>query len=125
MQELNAKTKWRIIMKNYQEVKQVLHEMLDELNERLAKITEDVKHTDMPLEKDFEDQATQIENDEVLDYLGNAAITEKEMIVQAIDRIEKGEYGICQMCGEPIGEERLKAVPYTALCIDCANLAGC
>lgn len=112
-------------MKNYQEVKQVLHEMLDELNERLAKITEDVKHVDTPLEKDFEDQATQVENDEVLDYLGNAAITEKEMIVQAIDRIEKGEYGICQMCGEPIGDERLKAVPYTALCVDCANLAGC
>jgi DnaK suppressor protein len=125
MQELNAITKWRIIMKNYQEVKQVLHEMLDELNERLAKITEDVKHTDTPLEKDFEDQATQVENDEVLDYLGNAAITEKEMIKQAIARIEKGEYGICQMCGEPIGEERLKAVPYTTLCIDCANLAGC
>jgi RNA polymerase-binding protein DksA len=42
----------------------------------------------------------------------------------ALDRIEKGTYGICAVCGRPIGEERLEAVPYAKLCIDDARKLG-
>ena len=38
---------------------------------------------------------------------------------EALDRIENGTYGICEMCEEPIAEERLKALPYANLCIKC------
>jgi DnaK suppressor protein len=37
-------------------------------------------------------------------------------------RIEKGTYGICENCGRPIAEERLRAIPWTTLCIDCKRL---
>ena len=37
----------------------------------------------------------------------------------ALDRIESGEFGICESCGDDIGEERLKARPVTTLCISC------
>lgn len=37
----------------------------------------------------------------------------------ALDRIEKGTYGRCQKCGQPIQPERLKALPSAPLCIDC------
>ena len=44
-------------------------------------------------------------------------------ILQAIDeallRIEKGTYGICRDCGEPIAEARLTAIPWTRVCITC------
>jgi len=40
-------------------------------------------------------------------------------IKDALDRIEDGSFGICDDCGEDIGEERLKARPVTTLCIDC------
>ena len=44
-------------------------------------------------------------------------------ILQAIDeallRIEKGAFGICRDCGEPIAEARLKAIPWTRVCITC------
>jgi DnaK suppressor protein len=36
----------------------------------------------------------------------------------ALGRIEDGTYGTCLVCGKPIGEERLEAVPYATLCID-------
>jgi DnaK suppressor protein len=36
----------------------------------------------------------------------------------ALGRIESGTYGICVVCGKPIGEERLEAVPWATLCID-------
>ncbi len=40
-------------------------------------------------------------------------------IKEALQRIEDGTYGICEMCGEEIGIERLKARPVTTLCIKC------
>jgi DnaK suppressor protein len=35
----------------------------------------------------------------------------------ALARIEQGTYGTCAVCGEPISEERLAAVPYATLCL--------
>jgi len=112
-------------MKEYEEVRSHLIEMLEELDERLDKITRDVKHVDVPLEKDFAELATQSENNEVLDFLGNAARAERDRVKQAISRIDSGEYGICELCGEPIKKERLQAVPYSSMCIKCASQAGC
>jgi DnaK suppressor protein len=40
-------------------------------------------------------------------------------IREALERIEDGEFGICESCEEMIGEARLKARPVTTLCIDC------
>ncbi len=40
-------------------------------------------------------------------------------IKDALKRIEQGEYGYCEVCGEEISEERLKARPVTTLCIEC------
>lgn len=117
------KLKSNSIMKKYEEVRNNLAAMLDELNLRLDRITNNVKHSEVPLEKDFAEQATQNENDEVMDYLGNAARTEIEMIKQAIVRIDNGQYGICQVCGEPISKERLEALPYSNMCINCASKA--
>ena len=40
-------------------------------------------------------------------------------IQEAISRIDDGTYGICEMCGEEIGEKRLEARPVTTLCVAC------
>ena len=37
----------------------------------------------------------------------------------ALERIDEGTYGMCNTCGQPIGEERLEALPWTTQCIDC------
>ena len=42
----------------------------------------------------------------------------------ALERIESGTFGTCRRCGNPIGEERLEALPWAALCIDCQRLEG-
>ncbi len=36
----------------------------------------------------------------------------------ALERIESGEYGICEVCGAAIPVERLEALPYTTLCVN-------
>ena len=38
---------------------------------------------------------------------------------EALDRIEKGTYGICRTCGKKIQTKRLEAVPHATQCIEC------
>jgi len=40
-------------------------------------------------------------------------------IDSALARIDEGTFGICRTCAQPIGEERLEALPWTTQCIDC------
>ena len=40
-------------------------------------------------------------------------------IDEALRRIEKGSYGICEFCGEIIDEQRLDIIPYARLCAEC------
>ena len=42
-----------------------------------------------------------------------------QAIEEALQRIEKGTYGVCRDCGEPIAEARLRAIPWTRVCIAC------
>jgi DnaK suppressor protein len=44
-------------------------------------------------------------------------------IKEALARIEDGSFGICEECGEEIGEERLMVRPVTTLCIQCKTEA--
>ena len=37
----------------------------------------------------------------------------------ALEKIEEGAFGVCELCAKKINKERLKAVPYAKLCIDC------
>ena len=39
----------------------------------------------------------------------------------AIERIENGSYGQCDTCGVKIPNSRLEAIPYAALCVQCAS----
>jgi DnaK suppressor protein len=47
-----------------------------------------------------------------------------QAIEEALWRIEKGTYGICRDCGEPIAEARLNAIPWTRVCITCKEKQG-
>lgn len=108
-------------MKDFEAVRNQLLAMLEDLDERLGKITEDVRHIDESPAKDFAEQATEMENNEVIDSLGNLTREERAEVQQAIARIDRGEYGFCMVCGEPIKQERLSALPFANKCIKCAQ----
>lgn len=40
-------------------------------------------------------------------------------VKEALERLENGDFGVCEECGEEISDARLKARPVTTLCIDC------
>tara|TARA_R110001592_G_scaffold120733_1_gene325402 strand:+ start:1126 stop:1449 length:324 start_codon:yes stop_codon:yes gene_type:complete len=101
-----------------EKMKPVLEKRLAVLKEEIADIDQTLREPDS---QDFEERATENEGDEVLEDLGNAALTEIAQIESALERIAGGTYGDCVTCGEAIPPARLEAVPHAAQCIKCAS----
>ena len=95
------------------------------LETRLAELMNEAKEIDSelrePLDPDVEERAVELEDDEVLEGLGNAAVAEIGQIRRALGRIEDGTYGDCMQCGGNINEARLVALPHATLCMKCAK----
>jgi DnaK suppressor protein len=62
--------------------------------------------------------AVERERDLALSAQARAAIEE---IDKALEKIIDGTYGVCEVCGEAIPKERLRALPYAALCVRCKS----
>lgn len=90
-----------------------------ELTERLDRITANVRRK---LDADSKEQAKQLEDQEVVDALGNEAREELAKISAALMRLDNGTFGACANCGETIPADRLQAYPYAQECITCANV---
>lgn len=102
------------------EIRARLLERQEELRRRVSTIAAGAGRG-TPLDPDFEEQAVERQQDEVLDALDEAARRELARIRHALARMEQGEYGACAVCGADIPVGRLRAVPYTDLCVACAE----
>jgi RNA polymerase-binding transcription factor DksA len=102
-----------------QALQRLLRRRRDELLVRSQRATRDLTHCAEPLVQDFADQATQTQNDATLEAIAAAAADEVLQIDHALERIERGDYGVCEVCGEDISPERLRAVPYAVRCARC------
>lgn len=71
--------------------------------------------------KDFGDIASDDMDRKMLEAMGSKDIKRMKLIDSAITRIEQGKYGLCMKCGKKIPRERLEAIPYALLCIDCQS----
>ena len=89
----------------------------NDMAERITAIDKEIKHED--LSSDWTEQATERENDEVLESLGNASEQELLMINHALKRIDSGDYFICSICGENIPTKRLELLPFSSRCVSC------
>ena len=103
------------------EVKQRLEQRKQELEERIGKISDDVRHVDRPVETDSAEAVVDHENDEVIDALGNAAVDELTAVNRALQRLADGNYGVCDSCGKAISAARLEILPDAQKCVECAD----
>jgi RNA polymerase-binding transcription factor DksA len=99
------------------EITILLEKKQTQLTKRIAAIEADFHKG---RSQDFSEQATETENDGVLDEIHHEAKAELKLVITALKRIEEGLYGNCEECDEPIKPERLIALPYTTKCIQCA-----
>ena len=96
----------------------------DELIERLADLEEELKKlstekiTDDQVQ-DPGDQALSSTMENLRTSLQNTELQEYKRIVQAIEKINNGTYGICIDCSEDISPKRLSFYPNAARCLAC------
>jgi len=101
-----------------QTTKSMLKERLAEKTQHLEKITKSLRAQHSA---SFSEQAIERESDEVKEQLEGSISNEILLIKSALDRIGAGTYEYCSNCGNEIASARLEALPYTSLCIDCAD----
>lgn len=68
------------------------------------------------------DYAVLMNDTSIEDTLIAKQLKELKEIELALDKISNGEYGICEMCEEPIGIERLRVKPFARFCISCREI---
>jgi len=105
--------------------KQKLEQFRKLLNERLGELLDEANKTVSGM-TDFDDNLPDPADRAALESDRNfeLRIRDRERkligkIKEALERIDGGGYGICEVCGEEISEARLKARPVTTLCIEC------
>jgi len=103
---------------SYEHLRAALESKKAELMARLERISANLRRG---YEADSKERAKQLEDNEVVDALGNEARAEIAKISAALRRLDAGEYGTCTECGLPIEDGRLEVYPYADECIECAE----
>ncbi len=68
---------------------------------------------------DDTDQIAESHDEFVAAGLGTLACEKLQLMNHALERMDRGEFGICRGCGEEIAFNRLKAVPWVIFCVSC------
>jgi DnaK suppressor protein len=108
------------------ELKAALLKEKENLEQSLSKIARPIDKKEGDYEPTFEEIGTDKDDNalEVDQYTGNVSVEatlEKKLqdILEALDRMKKGTYGICENCQKEISLERLRANPSAKTCIKC------
>ncbi len=93
------------------------------IGHKLSEVYNESKEMETNIAQDLVDKA---ETSYTKEFLLSLSDTEREHLVlidDALRRIQKREFGICQQCQKEIGKKRLGALPWTPYCIDCQEKA--
>jgi len=96
--------------------------LLAQRNELSARINE--RMGDVYIDREPDDEAALASESSSKDMAVATLERERrtlEQIEAALTRIKKGNYGVCEACGEPIPDARLKALPWARVCVRCAE----
>ncbi len=104
-----------------QQIREQLLRRRDEILVIVNKVGKHIGHREEPFDRDSGERALELENLDALFAIDRQTRLEFSQISAAIERIDNGQYGICDECGAPISEQRLAALPYADTCIRCAE----
>lgn len=107
------------MIKKYEIIRQVLEEQREGLLAEAGEIIGGNLSAENGNIPDLGDQASVEANQNFIFRLREREQKLLKKIDEALDRMQKGIYGVCESCEEEIGVKRLQARPVTTLCIDC------
>jgi DnaK suppressor protein len=90
---------------------------------KLSELTNESKEMETNVAQDVVDKAETSYTKEFLLSLSDADREQLLLVDEALRRLDRNEFGICQLCHQEIGRKRLEAIPWTPYCIDCQEKA--
>ena len=105
-------------------LEKVKHKLLSRREEMLQELSalSNEKVSDGQVQ-DSGDEALSLSLERLKNSLEKTEIDELNQIDEALNKISKGDYGICIDCAQPISNKRLESFPYAARCIICQEAA--
>lgn len=91
----------------------------EELERIVTRTEQDGRSTDKEAPQDLADKAANSYNKEFLFSQSNHDRFVLELVLEAIQRVDHGNYGECVACGGEMQQKRLEAVPWARHCIPC------
>ncbi len=102
--------------------KEILESRKDQILKNISGVNDELDQLN-ELELNDEGDYASINNNSMIE---NAIVTQQEKELEeisiALTKIDAGEYGICEMCEDEIGFQRLKVKPHAIYCIDCREI---
>ena len=100
------------------------------LTTMLTDIRKDIDHEvrgaserDLAHINDTSDMASDSAEGDLSLRIAESETAEASEIERAIEKVDNGTYGICEVCNKAIGVDRLQFLPYVTMCIKCQELA--
>lgn len=105
------------------ELRRSLEEHLENLRKEIVELggNPDSDDAEIDVERGFADSAhSTAERARTLSVM-KALRSNLREVNRALTKMDLGTYGVCESCGKPISLERLEALPWAILCIDCKH----
>jgi DnaK suppressor protein len=109
--------------KEREEFRKTLLDKKDKIVRKLSELTNESKEMETNVAQDVIDKA---ETSYTKEFLLSLSDADRELLLfidEALKRLKRDEFGICQLCQQEIGRKRLEAVPWTPYCINCQEKA--
>jgi DnaK suppressor protein len=103
-----------------------LEQQREELRREITELGADADSDDVSFDADpgFSDRSHSTEERARTIAVVRALRSNLRDVERALAKLEAGTYGTCERCGLPIAPERLEAIPWALLCIDCKKQVG-
>jgi DnaK suppressor protein len=102
--------------------KEILQSRKDQINKNIDGVNDEL-HQLNGLELSDEGDHASVNNNSMVE---SAIVTQQTQELREIDitlaKISNGDYGVCEMCEDLIGFQRLKVKPHAIYCIDCREI---
>jgi len=105
--------------KEKEQIRRKLMDKKEAIVSKLSRTVAESKEVETDIARDVADKA---ESSYTKEFLLSLSDTDRDLLMhidQALRSLERGRYGICQMCGRPITKKRLEALPWSVHCLDC------
>lgn len=121
--KVKVKAEERESKESVEQFKKVLLKRKEELAASVKNHVEELPDTGMEgAAGDTSDRASADYTSEMFGVLLERQAGTLEEVERAINKIEKGDFGVCESCEKSIPSKRIKALPWARFCLECQQV---